>query len=64
MDNILNDGSDEYQDLKDRLAVKANDSLKQYFKALNNQFKGSGKHIYEQMHEEAEAREKTLAKGK
>lgn len=64
MDNILNDGSDDYQDLKDRLAVKANEGFKQYFKALDNQFKGSGKHIYEQMHEEAEAREKTLLKGK
>lgn len=64
MDSILNDGSDEYQDLKDRLADKANKGFGQYIKSLNSQFKGSGKHIYEQMSEEAKAREILLKKGK
>lgn len=64
MDNILNDGSDDYQDLKDRLADKANISFGQYIKELNSQFNGSNKHIYEQIAEEAKARESFLKKGK
>lgn len=64
MDKILNDGSDEYQDLKDRLADKANTSYGKYIKELNNQFKGSNKHIFEQIAEEAKARENLLKKGK
>lgn len=64
MDKILNDGSDEYQDLKDRLADKANTSYSKYIKQLNQQFKGSNKHIYEQIAEEAKARENLLKKGK
>lgn len=64
LDNILNDGSDDYQQLKDRLAEKANIGYGKYIKELNSQFKGSGKHILQQISEEAKAREKTLMKGK
>ena len=64
LDNILNDGSDDYQQLKDRLAEKANTGYGKYIKELNNQFKGSGKHVLQQISEEAKAREKTLMKGK
>lgn len=64
MDKILDDGSDEYQDLKDRLAFKASEANKAYMKSLENQFKGSDKHIYEQIHEVENAREKIIAKGK
>lgn len=64
MDNILNDGSDEYQDLKDRLSIKAQSSYNKYIDELNKQFKGTNKHIYEQMKIEASARENILKKGK
>lgn len=64
VDSILNDGSDEYQDFKERLNSKAIDSNNRYINSLKSQFEGSGKHIYQQIKEEADFREKCLKKGK
>lgn len=64
LNRVLNNGSDDYQDLKERLSIKANEFYGKYIKDLNRQFNGSNKHIYEQISEEALAREKTLMKGK
>lgn len=64
MDKIINDGSDDYQSLKERLMEKANITYKKYKQGLNNQYKNINKHFFQQVAEEAEAREKILMKGK
>lgn len=64
VDKVINDGSDEYQDLKERLFSHATLAYSRYRRGLANQYKNSKKHFFQQISEEAEAREKTLMKGK
>lgn len=63
MDKILNDGSDAYQDLKQRLFERANDGLGRYNKGLSAQFGKSGIHFFEQCKLESSSRERILMKG-
>lgn len=64
IDVILDDGSDEFQSFKDRICEHSNTVNGRYIKQLKEQFKGSGKHLYQMMAEEGNFREQILRKEK